>query len=163
MVPFLSMVTVVRNQSGQLRAILERLTRLAGRASNICEVIVIDNASTDGSAEELRRLAAALPDLQVYVLQHHVGTKAAERVGLENALGDQVNVVDSSGKGRGARVLSRETLTAVLQQPLRRGLSVRFGTWTLFVGAICEPCHIAMEFSSTAKTRRQALNIEQAI
>ena len=162
MVPFLSMVTVVRNQSAQLELILERLTRLAARAANICEVIVVDNASTDGSAEELRRLAAKLPDLQVYVLSRKASMRCAERAGLENALGDQVNVVDSSGRGRGARVLSREKLTAILQLPLRHGISVRLGTWTLFIGAICDPCHIAQEFSSTIKTRRQQLNIEQA-
>lgn len=157
------MVTVVRNQSGQLRAILERLTMLASRASNICEVIVIDNASTDGSTEELKRLVAELPDLQVYVLSQKASTKAAERVGLESALGDQVNVIDSSGRGRGARVLSREKLTAVLQLPLRRGISVRLGTWTLFIGIICDPCHVGQEFSSSAKTHRHELNIEQAI
>jgi glycosyltransferase involved in cell wall biosynthesis len=162
MVPFLSMVTVVRNQSGQLRRILERLTRLAGRASHICEVIVIDNASDDGSSDELRQLTEELPDLQVYVLSQKVSTKAAERVGLENALGDQVNVIDSSGKGHGARVLSRRTLNMVLQSPLRRGISVRFKTFTAFLGIICEPCHIAQEFGSTVKTRREKLNIEQA-
>jgi glycosyltransferase involved in cell wall biosynthesis len=60
------------------------------------ELIVVDNASDDGSVLVLKRLAGAtgLPNLQVYALTKQVEMATAFWVGLENALGDFVAVLD---------------------------------------------------------------------
>ncbi len=149
MVPFLSIVIVVRNQRNKLGELLTVAAAYGAVMGNMCEVIVVDNASTDGSVDQLKWLTTVLPDLQVYVLSQKVSDKVAQRFGLESALGDMV-ICD--------RVLSREQLSAELQQPLRRGISIG----SLFIGTIPKQCHVAQEFGSVRKTRRQRLNVEQA-
>ena len=160
MVPFLSVVLVVRNQREKLRGFLVDWTDAACRLGQMCEVIVVDNASTDGSALKLKELAAELPDLQVYLLSKRVNKHTALRAGLENALGDQILVigVDMSVKQK----LSRDELNLILQFP-PRPLLVRFAEWlSSLLGCGVPRYHIAQEFGSTVKTRRQRLNVEQA-
>lgn len=60
------------------------------------ELIIIDNASQDESINTLKTLTSqnGLPNLQVYALTKRVDTNTASWVGLENALGDFVAVID---------------------------------------------------------------------
>lgn len=93
---FLSVVLVVRNQEARLE---EMLSAAVGSISPLVgdhEIIVVDNASTDGSVAELKRLTSenGLPNLQVYALTKEVDADTASWVGLENALGDFVAVID---------------------------------------------------------------------
>lgn len=93
---FLSLVLVVRDQAAQLEVMLsETGAQLASCAADY-ELIVVDNASEDSSVAELKRLAGeqGLPNLQVYALAKQVDTDTAAWVGLENALGDFVAVLD---------------------------------------------------------------------
>lgn len=93
---FLSVVFVVRNQAAGLRSLLsEAASHVAGLVSDY-ELIVIDNASTDDSVATLRALTAedGLPNLQVYALTKEVDADTAAWIGLENALGDFIAVVD---------------------------------------------------------------------
>jgi polyisoprenyl-phosphate glycosyltransferase len=93
---FLSVVFVVRNQSAQLQPMLtDAAQRLSVMASDF-ELIVVDNASRDDSVSVLKQLTgeAGLPNLQVYALTKEVDSDTASWVGLENALGDFVAVID---------------------------------------------------------------------
>ena len=93
---FLSVVYVVRNQSSQLESILsDAVAKIATLVSDY-ELIVVDNASDDGSVAILKALTAekGLPNLQVYALTKEVDADTASWVGLENALGDFVAVID---------------------------------------------------------------------
>jgi hypothetical protein len=60
------------------------------------ELIVVDNASDDQSISVLKAITGAdgLPNLQVYALTKEVDADTASWVGLENALGDFVAVID---------------------------------------------------------------------
>lgn len=60
------------------------------------EIIVVDNASSDDSLTTLRQLTSVtgLPNIQVYALTKEVDRDTASWVGLENALGDFVAVLD---------------------------------------------------------------------
>lgn len=93
---FLSIVYVVRNQESHLERILENA--IAQLDSLVCdyELIVVDNASTDQSISTLRRLVGreSFPNVQVYALIKEVDTDTASWVGLENALGDFIAVLD---------------------------------------------------------------------
>lgn len=93
---FLSVVFVVRNQARDLEAILKDAAVVMADLVSDYELIVVDNASDDDSVAVLKRLAGeqGLPNLQVYALTKEVDSDTASWVGLENALGDFVAVVD---------------------------------------------------------------------
>lgn len=93
---FLSVVLVVRNQAAQLETLLAEAEAHVASCVSDYELIVVDNASDDNSIAELKRLAGeqGLPNLQVYALAKQVDTDTATWVGLENALGDFVAVLD---------------------------------------------------------------------
>ena len=93
---FLSVVFVVRNQENDIeKLLLEAAASIASQVSDY-EFIVVDNASTDGSLAKLKILCAedGQPNLQVYALTKAVDIDTASWVGLENALGDFVAVID---------------------------------------------------------------------
>ena len=93
---FLSIVFVVRNQSDQLEEILNNAVLLIAPAVKDYELIVVDNASTDESIVHLKSITDAngIPNVQVYALSKEVDSDTATWVGLENALGDYIAVVD---------------------------------------------------------------------
>jgi len=93
---FLSVVYVVRNQSDQLESILSEAARRVVSLVSDYELITIDNASDDESVSVLKNLTGekGLPNLQVYALTKEVDADTAAWVGLENALGDFVAVLD---------------------------------------------------------------------
>lgn len=93
---FLSVVFVVRNQSDEIAEILlDAAATILPHVSDY-ELIVVDNASTDDSVSVLKQLVGenGQPNLQVYALTKEVDSGTASWVGLENALGDFVAVID---------------------------------------------------------------------
>jgi hypothetical protein len=93
---FLSVVVVARDQCEKLEVILNRISGRVSPLVSDYELIVVDNASRDGSIAELKRLTGegGLPNLQVYALTKEIDIDTASWVGLENALGDFVVVFD---------------------------------------------------------------------
>lgn len=93
---FLSIVIVVRNQSVQAEKILSKAVSCTATLVSDYEIIIVDNGSDDDSISVLKTLTAGngLPNLQVYALTKEVDTDTATWVGLENALGDFVAVID---------------------------------------------------------------------
>ncbi|MBV4454527.1 MULTISPECIES: glycosyltransferase [Pseudomonas] len=93
---FLSVVFVIRNRADGIEQILcEAASAIASIVSDY-ELIVVDNASDDDSIRVLKRLTSeiGLANLQVYALTKEVDVDTAFWVGLENALGDFVAVID---------------------------------------------------------------------
>lgn len=93
---FLSVVVVVRNQSNVLSSMLTDAANAIHTLVGDYELIVVDNASDDDSMDAFKRLTveSGLPNLQVYALIKEVDSDTASWVGLENALGDFVAVID---------------------------------------------------------------------
>ena len=92
----LSVVLVVRNQAGALKEIIHDASENLSSFTADYELIIVDNASRDESIEVLKSLAgqSGYPNLQVYALTKEVDSDTASWVGLENALGDFVAVID---------------------------------------------------------------------
>jgi len=93
---FLSVVFVVRNQSMRISEILSETIASISPIISDYELIVVDNASDDDSVSKLKSLTGenGLPNIQVYALTKEVDSDTACWVGLENALGDFVAVID---------------------------------------------------------------------
>ncbi|WP_460046742.1 glycosyltransferase [Pseudomonas sp. S2_H01] len=93
---FLSVVFVVRNQADGLEGMLCEATDVIASMVSDYELIIVDNASSDDSVAQLKRLTAedGVANLQVYALTKEVDLDTASWVGLENALGDYAVVLD---------------------------------------------------------------------
>jgi polyisoprenyl-phosphate glycosyltransferase len=93
---FLSLVCVMRNQAKTQEQVISALSDAVAPLVSDYEIIVVDNASTDASIAVLSNLTGegGLPNLQVYALTKEVDGDTASWVGLENALGDYVAVID---------------------------------------------------------------------
>jgi glycosyltransferase involved in cell wall biosynthesis len=93
---FLSVVYIVRNQGYQLESIIQSASAQLMSLVSDYELIIVDNASSDESVSILKKLTgqAGFPNLQVYALTKEVDGDTASWVGLENALGDFVAVID---------------------------------------------------------------------
>ena len=93
---FLSVVYVVRNQGHQLETFIQRASEKLTPLVNDYELIIVDNSSDDESICVLKQLTlqSGYPNVQVYALTKEVDNDTASWVGLENALGDFVAVID---------------------------------------------------------------------
>jgi glycosyltransferase involved in cell wall biosynthesis len=93
---FFTLVISIRNQSNQIQTLLAEVSKMLGELVSDHEIVIIDNASDDDSLLRLKALTSidGLPNLQVYALTKEVDADTAAWVGLENALGDFVAVID---------------------------------------------------------------------
>jgi glycosyltransferase involved in cell wall biosynthesis len=93
---FLSVVFVVRNQSENIENMLSEAVSVIASVVSDYELIIVDNASDDNSIAVMKQLTgeSGLANVQVYALTKEVDADAASWVGLENALGDFVAVID---------------------------------------------------------------------
>lgn len=93
---FLSVVYVLRNQGQQLENLIQEASIQLESIVTDYELIIVDNASDDDSVTVLERLASpsGYPNLQIYALTKEVDSDTASWVGLENALGDFIAIID---------------------------------------------------------------------
>jgi glycosyltransferase involved in cell wall biosynthesis len=82
------------NEAHTLRAIVERVLK-ADRSGLELELIVVDDASRDGSAEVLKELAVQHPEIRPYMHDCNRGKGAALRTAIANATGDIVLIQDA--------------------------------------------------------------------
>ncbi len=62
------------------------------------EVIAVDDGSTDGSLQELKRLEAQYCFLRIVTLETHAGQSAAFEAGFQMATGDLIVTMDADGQ-----------------------------------------------------------------
>jgi glycosyltransferase involved in cell wall biosynthesis len=90
----LSLVIPAYNEADNLPVLLRRL---AGIVEGIpaCEIIIIDDGSSDASVAVLRQSLARYPQLRFIALTRNYGHQTALRAGLEQASGDCVVCLDA--------------------------------------------------------------------
>jgi len=86
--PKVSIIVVTWNVSSFLEGCLRAITPALG--SNAGEIIVVDNASNDGTLGLARTLATKLPNLTILPLEQNYGFAYANNFALQRAMGEYV-------------------------------------------------------------------------
>ncbi|KAI0630440.1 Alg5-prov protein [Trametes polyzona] len=99
----LTVVIPAYNETERLPAMFSTtLAHLASVPSRTYEVLVVDDGSTDGTADLALKLALEYPtaDVRVVVLEHNVGKGGAVRHGMLHGRGRRLLMVDADGASR---------------------------------------------------------------
>ncbi|MBC7489313.1 MAG: glycosyltransferase [Glaciimonas sp.] len=93
---FLSVVLTTKNESSILHDLIIEIVNLISQLVADYEIVIVDNASEDNSVSVLKHITNenGIPNLQVYALTKEVDADTASWVGLENALGDFIVVIN---------------------------------------------------------------------
>jgi glycosyltransferase involved in cell wall biosynthesis len=93
--PELSVVIPVFNERENLRPLLAEIEAALGPTGRRFEVVVVDDASTDGSTALLRELVGEKPYLRVLFFGYNCGQTAAFDAGFRHASGALVATMDA--------------------------------------------------------------------
>ncbi|HWP36579.1 MAG TPA: glycosyltransferase family 2 protein [Gemmatimonadales bacterium] len=91
-----SVVLPVHNERDNLAPLLEEIHAVLSARPH--EIIAVDDASSDGSLDELRRLQSRWPVLRVLALSRRSGQSAATLAGCDAARGEIVVTLDADGQ-----------------------------------------------------------------
>ena len=92
----ISILVPVMNEAGNIRPLIDEIcTAMAGRQF---EIIYVDDASDDATAEELLAILCDVPQLRVLRHTKRAGQSAAIRSGLLRANGTLIGVLDGDGQ-----------------------------------------------------------------
>jgi dolichol-phosphate mannosyltransferase len=117
----LSVVIPAHNESGSLAETVETLTERLRAEAIPYEIVVVDDHSTDSTAEVIARLAEADPDVRYVVNNGSPGFGYAVRTGLDAFTGDAVAIVMADLSDSPRDIVSYYRL-------LQQGYDCAFGT-----------------------------------
>ncbi len=117
----LSIVIPVRNEEKGIRRVLEALLARMQEASVPCEVLVVNDRSTDGTVEVVRQLSAACPQVHLLDSPRPHGFGLAIRKGFESMKGEAVVVYMGDGSDDPEDVL-------LYYRTLQQGFDCVFGS-----------------------------------
>lgn len=118
----ISVIVPVFNERYVVEASLRRLLAVTDDLISSLEVIVVDDASTDGTRQVLERVAAADPRVVVVHHRRNRGKGAAVRTGIDHATGDITLVHDADLE------YHPEDIPALLVPFQREGADAVFGS-----------------------------------
>ena len=95
MEPYLSIVLPVYNEKGTLEALAKEIASVMAQGSKSYECIFVDDGSTDGSAEILKRLKNQIPQVHVITFRKNFGQTAALSAGFDYARGQVIVTLDA--------------------------------------------------------------------
>ena len=108
----LSVVIPARNEEGSITATVGELTAALRRAEIAYEIVIVDDASTDGTADAVGRLAEADEGVRYLRSPYRNGFGFAVRAGLEAFTGDAVTIVMADGSDDPEDVVAYQRLLA---------------------------------------------------
>jgi len=94
-VPDVSVVVPIYNEVESIPHLLEAIASTLIASELNYEIICVDDGSTDGSAEFLRREAQTRNDLKAVILRRNYGQTAAMSAGFNHALGKAIVTLDA--------------------------------------------------------------------
>jgi glycosyltransferase involved in cell wall biosynthesis len=97
--PYLSAVVPVFDEVEALPAFHAELVEAVDSLGRDCEIVYVDDGSTDGSTDLLQKLQAERPDLvRVLVLRRNFGKSGALAAGFDHARGELIVMLDADGQ-----------------------------------------------------------------
>jgi dolichol-phosphate mannosyltransferase len=93
----LSVVIPARNEEGSIRETLVQLAEQLRAASIPCEIVVVDDGSSDGTAARVREASAGFPEILLLSNAGRHGFGMAVRAGIARSTGDAVTVMMADG------------------------------------------------------------------
>jgi glycosyltransferase involved in cell wall biosynthesis len=97
--PFLSAVVPVFDELEALPAFHDELVAALRALGRPCELLYVDDGSTDGSADLIRKLQVDEPDLvRAILLRRNFGKSGALAAGFDNARGELIVTLDADGQ-----------------------------------------------------------------
>jgi glycosyltransferase involved in cell wall biosynthesis len=94
MIPELSIVIPVRNESPNIKPLYDELTQTLAQYGRSYELLIIDDGSTDDSFEQLAALQSRDPHLRVIRFRRNFGQTAAFAAGIAHARGRLIVTAD---------------------------------------------------------------------
>lgn len=91
----LSVVVPVLNEERSLPALVDALEKVLPALAGAYEILLVDDGSSDGSLEVLRRLSAANERIRSFELRKNFGKSTALEVGFRKVRGDVVVTIDA--------------------------------------------------------------------
>jgi glycosyltransferase involved in cell wall biosynthesis len=91
----ISVVAPVYDEVDNVGPLVEQLRATLGSLGQPYEIVLVDDGSTDGSAEAIARLAAAYTEVRGLHLRANRGQTAAFDAGIKDARGDIVVTIDA--------------------------------------------------------------------
>lgn len=94
---YFSVVVYVRNEADTVEGFLYEIARYVSESFDLYEIVVVDDASTDGTLERARTVAlSGQYEISVVELARRHGVEAGMQAGLERAVGDWVLELEST-------------------------------------------------------------------
>jgi len=94
----LSVVVPCFNEEGNIAQVVAQAAEVGRRLASELEIIVVDDGSTDDTAQVLTRLREMVPELEVVAHPQNRGYGVAVRSGLDRARMDYVFLTDGDGQ-----------------------------------------------------------------
>ena len=96
--PQLSIILPIFNERDNLEPLLAELHAALGGTDRTYEILLVDDGSTDGSAEVIRAAALRSPEVTGIVFESNAGQSAAFAAGFRMARGDVWITMDADGQ-----------------------------------------------------------------
>ncbi|MFH1129967.1 MAG: glycosyltransferase [Pseudomonadota bacterium] len=93
--PDISIVTITWNSEKQIRRLLTSLLNVAKSDNKEIEVIVVDNASIDGTKTVVETFIASQKNIRFVSLNHNKGTTVSRNIGIRMSNAEHVLILDS--------------------------------------------------------------------
>ncbi|MGA8173104.1 MAG: glycosyltransferase family 2 protein [Methylocystis sp.] len=92
---YLSLVVPIYNEEESIPILFDALLAVLDKLERRFEVIAVNDGSSDGSASQLRKVAADRPEIKVIEFRKNAGQTAALMAGIDHASGDIIVTIDA--------------------------------------------------------------------